>query len=83
MRLQWTEDLDIKTVEAGGHWATLELLEVVAFHSPRYENTIKMCKTRPGQVNPSHLTFATNFVAMYLFINLKGSRTMTYQYPLK
>ena len=53
MRLQWTQDLDIETLEARGHWATMaELLEVVAFHLPRYENTIKMCKTNPGQVNP-------------------------------
>ena len=81
MRLQWTQDLDIETLEARGHWATMEeLLEVVTFHLPRYENTIKMCKTKPGQVNPSDLTFATKFLAMYLFIKVKGSRPMTYQY---
>ncbi|KAL9982723.1 hypothetical protein ACROYT_G004806 [Oculina patagonica] len=81
MRLQWTQDLDIDTLEARGHWATMEeLLEVVKFHLPRYENTVKMCKTSPAQVNPSDLTFATKFVAMYLFIKVKGSRPMTYQY---
>ena len=53
MRLQWTQDLDIETLEARGHWATMEeLLEVVKFHLPRYENTVKMCKTSPAQVNP-------------------------------
>ena len=57
-----------------------ELLEVVKFHLPRYENTVKICKSRPAQVNPSDLTFATRFVAMYLFIKVKGSRPMTYQY---
>ena len=81
MRLQWTQDLDIDTLEARGHWANMEeLLEVVKFHLPRYENTVKMCKTTPAQVNPSDLTFATKFVAMYLFIKVKGSRPMTYQY---
>ena len=44
-----------------------------------YENTVKMCKTTPAQVNPSDLTFATKFVATYLFIKVKGSRPMTYQ----
>ena len=39
-----------------------------------------MCKTSSAQVNPSDLTFATKFVAMYLFIKVKGSRPMTYQY---
>jgi len=57
-----------------------ELLEVVKFHLPRYENTVKICKSSPTQVNPSDLTFATKFVAMYLFIKVKGSRPMTYQY---
>ena len=81
MRLQWTQDLDIETLEARGHWATMEeLLDVVTFHLPRYESTVKMCKTNPGQVNPSDITFATKFLAMYLFIKVKGSRPMTYQY---
>ena len=81
MRLQWTQDLHIETLDARGHWATLEeLLEVVTFHLPRYENTVKTCKTIPGQVNPSDLTFATQFVAVYLFIKVKGSRPMAYQY---
>ena len=57
-----------------------ELLEVVTFHLPRYENTVKTCKTSPGQVNPSDLKFATKFVVVYLFIKVKGSRPMTYQY---
>ena len=48
MRLQWTQDLDIETLDARGHWATMEeLLEVVTFHLPRYENTVKTCKTSP------------------------------------
>ena len=81
MRLQWTQDFDIETLEARGHWATMEeLLEVVKFHLPRYENTVKICKSNPAQVNPSDLTFATKFVAVYLFIKVKGSRPMTYQY---
>ena len=57
-----------------------ELLEVVIFPLPLYENTVKMCKTSAGEVNPSDLTFATKFVAMYLFIKVKGLRPMTYQY---
>ena len=81
MRLQWTQDLDIETLEARGHWATMEeMLEVVTYHLPRYEQTVKMCETKPSQVNPSDLTFATKFLAMYLFIKVKGSRPMTYQY---
>ena len=81
MRLQWTQDLDVESLEARGHWASMEeLLEVVSFHLPRYEQTVKTCQNDPGRVNPSDLTFATKFVATYLFIKVKGSRPMTYQY---
>ena len=69
------------TLEVRGHWATMEeLLEVVKIHLLCYENTVKICKSSPTQVNPLDLTFATKFVAMYLFIKVKGSRPMTYQY---
>ena len=81
MRLQWTSELDIDALEAKGHWATLEeLLEVVGRYLPRYESVLKSCKEKPGAVLPIDLSFATKFVAVYLFIKVKGSRPMTYQY---
>ena len=81
MRLQWTSELDIDALEAKGHWATLaELLEVVGRYLPRYESVMKSCKEKPGVVLPIDLVFATKFLAVYLFIKVKGSRPMTYQY---
>ena len=81
MRLQWTSELDIDTLESKGHWALLdELLEVVARYLPRYEVVLKACKDKPGAVSPLDLSFATKFLAVYLFIKVKGSRPMTYQY---
>ncbi|KAK2556432.1 hypothetical protein P5673_021671 [Acropora cervicornis] len=72
MRLQWTQDLDVESLEARGHWASMEeLLEVVSFHLPRYEQTVKTCQNDPGRVSPSDLTFATKFLATYLFIKVK------------
>ena len=81
MRLQWSNDLDIDTLESKGHWATLdELLHVITYHLPRYETVTKVCRETPSKATPSDLTFATKFVAVYLFIKVKGSRPMTYQY---
>ena len=81
MRLQWTQDLDIETSEAKAHRATMEeLLEVVKFYLPRCENTVKICKSRSSRVNPSDLAFATKFVAMYLFIKVKGLRMYVCMY---
>ena len=81
MRLQWINELDIDTLESKGHWATLEeLLEVVACYLPRYENVLKTCKDKPATVSPLELSFATKFLAVYLFIKVKGSHPMTYQF---
>jgi len=53
MRLQSTHNVDIETLEARCHWATMEeLLEVVKIHLPLYENAVKIYKTSPTQVNP-------------------------------
>ena len=53
MRLQWTQDLDVESLEARGHWASMEeLLEVVSFLLPRYEQTVKTCQNDPGRVSP-------------------------------
>ena len=71
----------LDALEAKGHWATLEeLLEVVGRYLPRYEDVLKSCKDTPGTVSPLDLSFATKFLAVYLFIKVKGSRLMTYQY---
>ena len=79
--VKWTSELDIDALEAKGHWATLEeLLEVVGRYLPRYESVLKSCKEKPGAVLPIDLSFATKFLAVYLFIKVKGSRPMTYQY---
>ena len=71
MRLQWVRDLDIETLEAKGHWATMAEL---------VENILKSCRSNPETASPLDLSFATRFVAVYLFVKVKGSRLMTYQY---
>ena len=81
MRPQWTNDLDIETLEAKGHWATLdELLQVITYHLPRYEAVLKLCRKSPAKATPSDLSFSTKFVAVYLFIKVKDFRPITYQY---
>ena len=47
---------------------------------PRYEDVLNSCKDTLGTVSPLDLSFATKFLAVYLFIKVKGSRPMTYQY---
>ena len=81
MRLQWTSELDIDVLEAKGHWATLEeLLDVEGRYLLRYASVLKSCKEKLVAVLPIGLSFATKFLAVYLFIKVKASRPITYQY---
>jgi hypothetical protein len=82
MKLQWTRDLDIETLEAKGHWATMEeLLQVIPYHVPRYQEILQQCKSHPEEpVCALDLSFATRFIAVYLFLHVKCSRPMTFQY---
>ena len=75
MRLQCTQDLDFETLDAMGHWATMEELLVrsgyFSFASFRKHREDVQNKSRSSQ--PSDLTFATKFVTVYLFSKVKGS----------
>ena len=73
--------LDIDTLENKGHWATMqELQQVIPFHLSHYNEILTLCKTSRRSVLPTDLTFATRFIPMFLFLNVKGTRPMTYQY---
>ena len=56
-----------------------ELQHVIPFHLPRYKRILALCKK--NSVNRSEdLTFATRFIATFLFLRVKGTRPMTYRY---
>ncbi|KAK3740644.1 hypothetical protein QZH41_000144 [Actinostola sp. cb2023] len=58
-----------------------ELLQVIPFHLQRYEQILQACKADPTQIVCAlDLSFATRFIAVYLFLQVKSSRPMTYQY---
>ena len=79
MRIQWNSELDIESLEKRGHWATLEnLQDVIPFHLGHYKTTLKSCQENPRSVRSKDLTFATRFIAVYLFLNVKGTRPTTF-----
>ena len=80
MRIQWNSELDTESLETRGHWATLEnLQDVIPFHLGHYKSTLESCQENPRSVTSKDLTFATRFIAVYLFLNVKGTRPMTCQ----
>ena len=78
--MNFSMELHIETLERKGHWATMkELQHVIPFHLPRYKRILELCKK--NSVNCSEdLTFATRFIATFLFLRVKGTWPMTYQY---
>lgn len=57
-----------------------ELQDVIPFHLSKYKTVLEQCKRRRDHVLPSDLTFATRFIATFLFLRVKGCRPMTYQH---
>ena len=77
-RSHWTTDLDIDSLESKRSWALLaELQAVIPYHSQRYKTVLQDCKKKSA-VTATDLTFATRFVAVFMFVKLKGCRPMTY-----
>ena len=76
----WTTDLDIDSLESKKSWATLaELQTVIPYHSKRYKTVLQDCKKKSA-LTATDLTFATRFVAVFMFVKVKGCRKMTYQH---
>ena len=79
MRFEWNTVLSIEHLENINCWASLaELQEVLPFHETRFAQVINLAKG--NDVSPHDLTFATSFVVTVLFLKVKGSRPMTYQF---
>ena len=53
---------------------------MIPFHIQRYKDILNDCENDKDTVRPAEISFATKFIATYLFIKVKGTRLMTYQY---
>jgi len=81
MRIEWNNVLSIEYLESINCWATLEQLqEVIPYHGDKFSQ-ILLNASRTSAYVPSHdLSFATSYVVAILFLLVKASRPMTYQY---
>ena len=80
-KIEYSRNLDLESLIAANSWATLsEMEEVIPYHTVRYENVLKKCLDPNQKPNVSELTFATRFIITFLFLRVKCSRPMTYQY---
>ncbi|XP_066934540.1 uncharacterized protein [Clytia hemisphaerica] len=79
MRVEWNTVLSVEHFESMNCWASLaDLQKVVPFHENRYTQVISLAKEDVSI--PHDLSFATSFLLTVLFLRVKGSRPMTYQF---
>ena len=80
-KLEYSRNLDLEQLICRESWATVEEMEqVIPYHTPRYKRVLDVCKAENSSPNVSQLAFATRFIATFLFLRVKCSRPMTYQY---
>ena len=79
MRVEWNTVLSIENFESMNCWASLtDMQKVVPFHEDRYAQVVRLAKSDSSI--PHDLSFATAFLLTAMFLKVKGSRPMTYQF---
>ena len=72
MRVQGIKDHDVDSLEDKGNWASIEELQtVIPFHKEHFEDILNRCKESSSSILSSELTFATRYLAVFLFIEVK------------
>ena len=80
-KLEYSRNLDLEQLISRESWATIEEMEqVIPYHTPKYKYVLKQCNANDAQPSISHLAFATRFIATFLFLRVKCTRPMTYQF---
>ena len=80
-KMEYSRNLELESLISRDSWATLEDMEkVIPFHSPKYQAIDKKSKEGKESLSSSDLAFATRFIVTFLFLRVKCTRPMTFQY---
>ena len=81
MRVEWNTLLNVDYLETINCWATLQdLQKVIPYHSDKYKQIVMNSNDHSICIPAHDLSFATSFIVAILFLVVKASRPMTYQY---
>ena len=81
MKIEWNTLLSVEYLNSINCWATLEdLQKVIPHHTDRYKEIAINARNQLHFVPAHDLSFATAFIVAVLFLMVKASRPMTYQY---
>ena len=79
--VECTRNFDLETLIARDSWATLEEMEnVIPYHIEKFKVFIEKCKIQAPLPTKHELCFCTKFVTTFLFLRVKCSRPMTFQF---
>ena len=80
-RLECTRNFDFETLVARDSWATIEEMErVIPFHIENFKSIVERSKSQSPLPTKHELSFCTRFVTTFLFLRVKCSRPMTFQF---
>ena len=82
MRSEWNILLSVEYLSKINCWATLEdMQQVIPFHADKFTQVILNASSANNVIVPAHdLSFCTSYIIAILFIMVKASRPMTFQY---
>ena len=80
-RMEYARNLQLEKLIARNSWASTEEMEkVIPFHSPKYQTILDVCLNNDSPPTISQLAYATRFIITFLFLRVKSTRPMSYQY---
>lgn len=81
MRIEWNSVLSIEHLTSINCWATLEdLQQVIPYHADKFTHILLNSSTSESFIPSQELSFATAYIVAILFLLVKATRPMTYQY---
>ena len=81
MRSEWNVLLSVEYLTSIKCWATLEDLQnVIPFHGDKFAQIMLNASAVSTIISPHDLSFCTSFITTVLFLMVKASRPMTYQF---
>ena len=81
MKSDWREVLSADYLNSINYWAKLEELQkIIPYHSENYKQIILNTSSPFASIPEHDLSFLTSFIIAALFLMVKASRSMTYQF---
>lgn len=79
--LEYSRNLDLESLIARDSWSDLEEMErVIPYHLPRFKQVVEKCSSEEPTATINDFAFASRFIVTYLFLRVKCTRPMTFQF---